>query len=89
MRKLWVKTRSTSSYSNLYEELHQLNQIPIYLQIIGNSSSKHHLKVNSEGEELTFEEYKDNDVSQQFYIKTLPPSTGIPYLIYSKKPIRQ
>lgn len=85
MRKLWVKTRSTSSYSDLYEELHQLNQIPIYLQIIGNSSSKHNLKVNSEGEELTFEEYKDNDISQQFYIKTLPPSTGIPYLIYSKK----
>ncbi len=85
MRKLCAKTRSASSYSDLYEELHQLDQIPIYLQIIGNNSTKHFLDVSGEGKELTFEDYKDNNVSQQFYIKILPASTGIPYLIYSKK----
>ena len=85
MRKLQVKTRSTSSYSDLYEELHQLDQIPIYLQVKGNTSTKHFLDVSGEGKELTFEDYKDDDVSQQFYIKTLPAYTGIPYLIYSKK----
>ncbi|MDE6754067.1 MAG: aerolysin family beta-barrel pore-forming toxin [Muribaculaceae bacterium] len=85
MRKKQVKTRALSTYSELYEELKQLDQIPIYLQIKGNTSTKHFLNSNGEGMELTFENYKDNNISQQFYIKTLPAATGIPYMIYSKQ----
>lgn len=85
MRKQQIKTRGVSGYSDLYEELKQLDQLPIYLQIKGNTSTKHYLNVNGEGKELTFENFKSNNISQQFYIRILPPSTGIPYMIYSKQ----
>lgn len=85
MRKKIVHTRAIESGSSIYEELQQLDQIPIYLQIKGNTSSRQFLSASGEGKELTFEVFKENDLTQQFYIRILPASTGIPYMIYSKK----
>lgn len=34
--------------------------------------------------ELTFDNFKANNLSQQFYLKVMPGSTGIPYMIYSR-----
>ena len=85
-------TRSSSNdYATLKEELNQLNEIPIYLKVKGNSTNKHYLSASAKGKELTVEEFNSNSLNQQFYIKILPAYTGIPYLIYSKKtetPIR-
>lgn len=83
-----------SSYEDIREireEVSQLNEIPIYLQVQGNSNSRQFLNVRGKGKELTVENFKPGSINQQFYIKVLPPSTGIMYLIYSKKtntPIR-
>lgn len=68
----------------LKEELEQLNEIPIYLQVQGNSSDKQFLNATNKGKELTVENFKGNSLNQQFYLKILPASVGIPYLIYSK-----
>jgi hypothetical protein len=69
---------ATDSY-----EIDQLNEIPIYLKVMGNSSSKQFITASTKGAELNMNTYTGN-LSQQYYIKVLPPSTGIPYLIYSK-----
>ena len=64
-------------------EIDQLNEIPIYLKVMGNSSSKQFITASTKGAELNMNIYTGN-LSQQYYIKVLPPSTGVPYLIYSK-----
>lgn len=65
------------------KEIDQLEDIPFYLQVQGNSSTKQNLSVSSAGTEVTVEEYSDH-IRQQFYIKVPSAITGIPYLIYSK-----
>lgn len=85
MRKVKTQTMSLDSYSMLSEELRQLDQMPIYLQVRGNTSSRNFLDVSGEGKEVTVQNFKSNNLQQEFYIKILPASTGIPYLIYSKK----
>lgn len=85
MRKVKTQTRALDPSSMLSEELSQLNQMPIYLQVRGNTSSRNFLDVSGEGKEVTVENFNSNNLQQQFYIKILPATTGIPYLIYSKK----
>ncbi len=85
-----IQVRSSYDDQNLYEELWQLNELPIYLKVRGNSTSKQFMNATYKGKELTIENYAGN-TNQQFYIKILPASSGIPYLIYSKQtltPIR-
>lgn len=84
MRKQIPQARTDNSTSILYEELNQLDQIPIYLQVKGNSSTSQFLSAHEEGKELSFENYNTTDLSQQFYLRILPASLGIPYMIYSK-----
>jgi hypothetical protein len=70
------------TYTDRYE-IDQLNLVPVYLKVKGNSSNRHFITSSSKGAELTMETYRGN-ATQQFHIKTLPASTGIPYLIYSE-----
>lgn len=70
------------SNSDRYE-IDQLHLVPIYLKVKGNTSNRQFISSSSKGAELTMETYRGN-VTQQFYIKKLPASTGIPNLIYSK-----
>ncbi|MGB4578116.1 MAG: hypothetical protein WBI06_14635 [Paludibacter sp.] len=77
-------------FDDISEEIDQLNEIPIYLKVQGNSTSKQFLNATNKGVELTVANYLGN-TNQQFYIKILPATSGIPYLIYSKQtntPIR-
>lgn len=86
-----VTRSSYDDYTLLREELYQLNEIPIYLKVKGNSTDKHFLSTQGKGKELTVESFNANSDKQKFYIKILPMSSGIPYLIYSKQtetPIR-
>lgn len=85
IRKQKLQTRALLATTSVSEELNQLDLLPIYLQIKGNTSSKQNLNVVGEKKELTFEYYRSNDVSQEFYLKILPAYMGIPYMIYSKK----
>lgn len=74
----------TRSSTNIQEELSQLEDVPIFLKIQGNSTSKQFLNVTDAGTEATIAEYS-GDINQQFYIKIPSSIVGIPYLIYSKK----
>lgn len=90
VRRLKSKLRTRASYDGndyqlLQQELRQLDEIPIYLQVQGNSDERRFLSATEKGKELTVETFKENSLNQQFYIKILPASSGIPYLIYSKK----
>ena len=80
-----LKTRANYYDYDLSEELEQLDEIPIYLQVQGNSDERRFLSVTNKGKEVTIEKFKDKSLDQQFYIKILPATAGIPYLIYSKK----
>ncbi len=84
-----MKTRANSSYNNDYqllqEELRQLNEIPIYLEVQGNSNERRFLASAGKGRELTVEKFNGNSVKQKFYLKILPATSGIPYLIYSSE----
>ncbi|WP_423128664.1 ETX/MTX2 family pore-forming toxin [Gaoshiqia sp. Z1-71] len=84
------RPQSLKAAYDIQEEIDQLDGISIYLQVQGNSSSKQFLNATDKGVELTVADYAGN-LNQQFYIRVLPATTGIPYLIYSKKtetPIR-
>lgn len=89
-----IKTRSSfegEDYQLLQEELIQLDEIPIYLQVQGNSDSRQFLSATNKGKELTVEKFNGKSENQKFYLKIFPSVLGIPYLIYSKKtgtPIR-
>lgn len=89
-----IKTRSSfdgEDYQLLQEELTQLDEIPIYLQVQGNSDERQFLSATNKGKELTVEKINGKSENQKFYLKIFPSVLGIPYLIYSKKtgtPIR-
>lgn len=38
-------------------EIDQLNEIPIYLKVIGNSTNRHFITASSRGAELTMDTY--------------------------------
>ncbi len=81
---------STRAAYEIREEINQLDGIPFYLQVQGNSTTKQFLNAASAGTEVTVANYAGN-TDQQFYIRILPATSGIPYLIYSKRtetPIR-
>lgn len=77
------QTLNRLSYMDSYE-IDQLNEVPIYLKVMGNSSNRQFMTASNRGAELKMDTYKGN-TSQQYYIKILPSSSGIPYLIYSKQ----
>lgn len=83
-----MKTRASYDYNDdqyLSEELRQLDEIPIYLQVQGNSDGRQYLSATEKGKELTIEYFNGKSDNQKFYLKILPAVAGIPYLIYSKK----
>lgn len=83
-----IKTRAGYDYNDyqyLNEELRQLDEIPIYLQVQGNSDGRQFLNATGKGKELTIENFNGESDNQKFYLKILPAIAGIPYLIYSKK----
>lgn len=55
----------TRSSTNIQEELSQLEDVPIFLKIQGNSTSKQFLNVTDAGTEATIAEYS-GDINQQF-----------------------
>lgn len=70
------------SYEDEYE-IKQLQDVPIYIKVKGNSSDKQFLTVYTRGSEVKAASYGGN-TGQQFYIQVPPSVMGIPYLIYSK-----
>lgn len=69
---------------NFYEELRSLDGIPFRIRSSG-SGNKNTLQTNGAGKEIVLDNYNEGNTSQLFRLRLLPPSTGIPYLIYSNK----
>lgn len=83
--------RSLSSYDDyereqyLWEELWSIREIPIYFIAKESNWGKNTLTTQGKGKEVKFDNFGGGREDQKFYIKILPASTGIPYLIYSYK----
>lgn len=72
----------SSSYTDVFNELYDIREIPVYISVKENPRGGLFLTTQGSGREIVFDQYK-NVNAQKFYIKCLPLSTGIPYLIYS------
>jgi len=77
-----VKTRG-SDY--LWEELYQLNGIEFFIQSKNTYFGKNTLETQGKGAEMKLSAHSITNKAQMFYLKFLPPSSGISYLIYSYK----
>ncbi len=70
--------------NTLYDDIYSLRELPINIIVRGNARGGHFLTTQGAGQAIYFAEYK-NSKNQQFYIKILPPSSGIRYVIYSQQ----
>lgn len=86
-----AKTRIAPSYEdNNYDEyfssnMWNLRELPITLKARGKGNTNNqYLTSNGAGKEITLA-YSASSVWEKFYLKVLPASSGIPYLIYSQQ----
>ena len=71
------------SYGELNTMLSQLNEVPIQIQSTQYNMGKNTLEFVEPGKELKFSSFSKGNNKQMFYIKILPPSSGINYLLYT------
>lgn len=71
------------SYGELNTMLSQLNEVPIQIQSTQYNMGKNTLEFVEPGKELKFSSFSKGNKKQMFYIKILPPSSGINYLLYT------
>ena len=76
------ETYSLEYDSELSDELYSLNEVKLRIRS-ANAGNKNTLQNYGKGKEIKLAEYNEGNVDQLFYIKVLPASTGIPYLIYT------
>lgn len=87
-----TQLRSTSSLAMLddYDEnfssnMYAIRELPLTFQARGQANtSNRYLSANGKGKEITLAA-TGNQKAQSFYIKVLPATSGIPYLIYSSQ----
>lgn len=69
--------------NSIYDDIYSLRDLPINIVVKENiQGGGRYLTTQGKGGEVVFSGRKD-DRSQQFYIKALPLTSGIPYMIYS------
>lgn len=69
----------------LWDELYQLNGIEFFIQSKDSYFGNNTLETQGAGKELKLSQFSIMNTAQMFYLRFLPASTGIPYLIYSFK----
>lgn len=85
-----AKTTMSPSYDDNYDEhfssnMFNLRELPITLKARGKgNTSGQYLSSNGAGKEVNLRS-TNQSIWEQFYLKVLPASSGIPYLIYSKQ----
>jgi len=68
-----VQTRAyVDEDNNVSEELRQLEEIPIYLQVAGNTTNQQFLCASSQGKELSLTTFDENDEGLRFFLKITP-----------------
>lgn len=78
-----IEKAKTRGGDYLWEELYQLNGIEFFIQSKDTYFGKNTLEAQGKGKEIKLSAYSITNKAQMFYLKFLPPSTGISYLIYS------
>ncbi|MCI1472995.1 MAG: hypothetical protein LKH27_01160 [Prevotella sp.] len=89
---LRLLTRASNTYGEDYDENFESNifairELPVTIEArgVGNDASRKYFFCNQARDEVKLSNtYSPSDQSQQFYLKVLPASSGIPYLIYSE-----
>jgi hypothetical protein len=77
------RTLKSLAYGDLYSDLYELNGINFFIQTKDSYQSKNTLQSQGKGKEVILAPYSSTNGNQLFYLRFLPASTGIPYLIYS------
>jgi hypothetical protein len=88
-----AKTRASSNYVENYDQsfssnIYAIREIPLTIVArgVGKDASNKYFYCNGSRQEVKLTNaQKPSDIAQQFYLKILPATTGIPYLIYSQK----
>lgn len=80
-----IEKSQTRGGDNVWEELYQLNGIEFFIQSKDSYFGKNTLETQGAGKELKLSSLSMTNNAQLFYLRFLPASTGIPYLLYSYK----
>lgn len=73
--------------ANFSSNMFAIREFPVTIEVMeaGKNKSQRYLWCNRAGSEVKLTDNKNAfDISQQFYLKILPASSGIPYLLYSE-----
>ncbi|MDR1501576.1 MAG: hypothetical protein LBT43_03875 [Prevotella sp.] len=80
-----VKVQAYDYDENFSTNIWAIRELPITLQARGQANTgNRYLSTNGKGKEVTLVNSARSD-DQKFYLRVLPASSGIPYLIYSYK----
>lgn len=77
------KTVQRLATTDIFSELYQLNGMNFYIQTKDTYFGKNTLQTQGKGKEVILAPYSSTNGNQLFYLRFLPASSGIPYLIYS------
>lgn len=88
-----VKTRANFNYGENYDQyfssnIYAIREMPLTIVArgVGKDASRKFFYCNGSSQEVKLTNVsRPSDIAQQFYLKILPATTGIPYLIYSQK----
>lgn len=80
-----IERKKTKAGENLWEELYQLNGIEFFIQSKDSYFGNNTLETQGVGKELKLAPFSNKNTAQMFYLRFLPASTGIPFMIYSYK----
>lgn len=81
-----VKSAAATTDDFFYSNIYAINEMPLTIKVrsiaSGSTSGYNYLFVNGTGKEVTLTN-SGTVAGSRFYLKILPASSGIPYLIYS------
>lgn len=90
LAKTQLRSTSSLAMSDDYDEnfssnMYAIRELPLTFQARGQANtSNRYLSANGKGKEITLNA-TGNQKAQKFYVKVLPATSGIPYLIYSSQ----
>lgn len=73
---------------NFSDNMFAIRELPVTIEVMeaGKDKSRKYLYCDKAGAEVKLSGNKDpNNIDQQFHVRILPASTGIPYMLYSEK----
>jgi hypothetical protein len=69
--------------ADIFSDLYQLNGMNFFIQTKDSYFGKNSLQSQGKGKEVILAPFSSSNGNQLFYLRFLPASSGIPYLIYS------